>query len=153
MDCLAFKVCLFQTSLRFVGNRPTTKNILSGLAGRTADLSYERFQIFHDLAVFFRILNLAPGTVADISAYVDDEYLVRHVDLAFVYIIQHLLGTFRPDFIVTGVAEETDADDDVSFKRKAFLRLKKLLLEASTAAECYDFVFADHWVLVIFVAR
>gem|GEM_PF-6440254 len=36
------------------------------------------------------------------------------------------------------------AYDDVTFESKALLRLKEQLLETSTAAEGYDWVFPDH---------
>lgn len=54
----------------------------------------------------------------------DDEYLVRHVDLAPVHVIEHPLGRGKrsfflpiPYFLVSGMAEEPDADDDVAVKR------------------------------------
>ena len=43
---------------------------------------------------------------ADVAADIDDEDLVCHVDLAFVHVVEHGLGTFSPDFVVTAVAEE-----------------------------------------------
>jgi len=51
---------------------------------------------------------------ADVSTDIDDEDFVGHTYLTFVHVIQHLLGTFSPDFIISGMAEETDADDDVA---------------------------------------
>ena len=84
--------------------------------------------------------------MADISAHVDDEDLVGHVDFALVHIVQHLLGAFGPDFVVATMAEKADADDDVARKGQAFLRFQELLLEARAAAEGYDGVFADHGV-------
>ena len=69
---------------------------------------------------------------------------VCHVDLALVHIVQHLLGAFGPNLVVAAVAEETDADDDVTCERQALLRLQELLLEAGRSAEGYDGVFADH---------
>ena len=69
---------------------------------------------------------------------------VCHVDLAFVHVVQHLFGAFGPDFVVAAVAEETDADDDVTCERQALLRFQELILEAGAAAEGYDGVFFDH---------
>lgn len=51
-----------------------------------------------------------------------------------MHVIQHFLGPFRPDFVVSGMPEETDADDDVAFKGKALLRLKELLFETRATA-------------------
>ena len=75
------------------------------------------------------ILNLTAGATADVASDVYDEYFVRHINLALVHIVQHLLGAFRPDFIVSGMAEESDADDDIAFKGEALLRFKELFLE------------------------
>ena len=50
--------------------------------------------------------NFAPGAFADIASDIDHEDFVRHVDLAFVHIVEHSLGTFSPDFVVAAVAEE-----------------------------------------------
>ena len=90
------------------------------------------------------IFDFAAGAASDVAAYVYDEYFIRHVDLALVHVIQHLLGAFSPYLFVAGVAEEPDADDDVSFEGKAFLRFNELVFEASAAAEGYDFVWALH---------
>ena len=49
-----------------------------------------------------------------------------------------------PDFVVATVAEQTNGDDDVSFKGETLLSFKVLLLELCAAAEGYYFVFADH---------
>ena len=101
-------------------------------------------QISYISAVGLRILNLAPGTAANVVANIDDEDFIRHIDLALVHIVRHLLGAFRPDFIVSAVTEEADADYYVAFKGEAFLRLKELLFKACAAAQGYYFVFADH---------
>lgn len=90
------------------------------------------------------ILNLIPGALADIPARVDDIDGIGHVDLALMHIIQHHFHPVSPDFIVTGMSEQADADDDVPFKGQLLLRLKELLFEAGTAAQGDDFVFADH---------
>ena len=50
----------------------------------------------------------------------------------------------RPHFIVAAAPEESDGDYNVAFEGQSLLRLKKLFLETRAAAECYDFVFADH---------
>ena len=90
------------------------------------------------------IFDLAPGAAADVASDIDDEDLVCHVDLALVHVVQHLFGAFRPDFIISGMAEETDADDDVSLKRQALLGFDELVLEAGAPAKSDDFVFAYH---------
>ena len=92
------------------------------------------------------VIDFAVRALADVTAYVDDEDLVGHVDFALVHVVQHLLGAFRPDFIVAAVAEQADADDDIAFEGQALLRFQKLLLEARAAAEGYNGVFADHGV-------
>ena len=73
---------------------------------------------------------------------------VCHVNLAFVHVVQHLLGAFGPDFVVTAVAEEAHADDDVAREGQALLRFHELILEAGAAAEGYDGVFAVHIALL-----
>ena len=90
------------------------------------------------------VLDFASRALADVSAHVDDEDLVGHVYFALVHIVQHLLGAFGPDFIVSAVAEQADADDDVTGEGQALLRLQELLLKARAAAEGYDGVLADH---------
>ena len=52
------------------------------------------------------ISNLIACALANVAADIDDEDLVGHVDLAFVHVIKHSLGTFGPDFVVAAVAEE-----------------------------------------------
>ena len=61
-----------------------------------------------------------------------------------MHIVQHLLCTFRPNLVISGMAEEADTDDNVAFEGKAFLHFKELNFEACAAAEGYDWVFADH---------
>ena len=90
------------------------------------------------------VVDFAARALADVSADVDDEDFVGHVDLALVHVVQHLLGAFSPDFVVAAMAEKADADDDVARKGQAFLGLKVLLLEARAAAEGYDGVFVGH---------
>ena len=38
-----------------------------------------------------------------------------------MHVIQHLLGTFRPDLIIAGVPEEANTDHNVSLQREAVL--------------------------------
>ena len=61
-----------------------------------------------------------------------------------MHVVEHGFGAFSPYFIVSAVAEQTDGDDDVSFKGQALLSFQILLLEFRAAAQGYDFVFADH---------
>ena len=103
-----------------------------------------RLQVMNLLSSRYRVLNLRPGAGSDIPANVDDKDLVSHVNLPLVHVIQHFLGAFSPYLFVSGMAEEPDADDDVSFEGKAFLRFNELVFEASAAAEGYDFVWALH---------
>lgn len=105
-----------------------------------------------DLApVPLRVLDFAPGALADVPADIDDENLIRHINLTLVHIVEHFLCPLRPDLVIARVAEEADADDDVSFEGETFLGLKELVLEARAPAEGYDFVLADH--VVIFFSR
>ena len=91
-----------------------------------------------------RILNLASGAAANVAANVDDEDFIRHINLALVHIVKHLLRALSPDLVVSAVAEEPDTDDDVAFKGETLLRFKELIFEAGAAAQGYDFIFADH---------
>ena len=102
------------------------------------------FQVIHYFAVGFGVFNFTASALADVTANIDDEDLVCHVDFAFMHVIEHLLGAIGPDFIVAAMAEEADTDDDVAGEGEAFLRLQELLLEACAAAEGYDWIFADH---------
>ena len=90
------------------------------------------------------ICDFSPSALTDVATDVDDEDFVGHVDLAFVHVVEHGFGAFSPDLVVTAVTEQTDGDYDVAFKGQAFLSFQILLLEFSTAAEGYYFVFADH---------
>ena len=91
-----------------------------------------------------RILYFAAGAGADVAADVDYEYLVSHIDFTLMHVVQHFLRAFRPDFIVSRVAEKAHGDNDIAFKSKALLGFQELLLEAGAAAQGYDFVFSDH---------
>ena len=102
------------------------------------------FQEIHFLPVPPRVLDFTPRTLADIAAHIDYVDGIRHIDLSHMHVVEHLLGARCPDFIVAGMPEQPDADDDVAFKGKLFLRLHKGILETRTAAESYDWVFADH---------
>ena len=64
------------------------------------------FQIPYSDSLRLGIGNLIASALADVTADVDDEDLVGHVDLAFVHVVEHGLGTFSPDFVVAAVAEE-----------------------------------------------
>ena len=98
----------------------------------------------------FGILNLRACTGADITANIDDKDCVGHVNLPLVHIVQHLFCPRGPYFFIATVTKEADTDDDVAFESETFLRFEELFLEACTAAEGYDWIFADHrfkWVL------
>ena len=102
------------------------------------------FQVPYSNSLRLGVGDFAAGAFADVSADIDDEDLVSHVDLAFVHVVKHGLGAFRPYLIVTAVAEQTDRDYDISFKRQSLLCFQVLLLELRAAAQGYYFVFADH---------
>ena len=93
------------------------------------------FQITDLFAVTDGILDFRAGTLTDIAAHIDDIDGVRHVNLPLVHVVEHLLRVARPDFLVSGVAEEAHADDDVAFEGEAFLRFDELILEAGAAAQ------------------
>jgi len=90
------------------------------------------------------VLDFAARTLADVTAHVDDVDFIGHVDLALVHVIEHFLGALGPDFIVPAMAEQTDADDDVSREGQPLLRFHELLLEARAAAEGDDGVLGGH---------
>lgn len=48
---------------------------------------------------------------------------------------QYVLRYTLPDLNVPGMAEETDADDDIPLQYQPFLYFKKCILEAGAAAE------------------
>lgn len=50
--------------------------------------------------------NLPRGALSDLAARVHDEDLVRHIDLAQMHLVQHLLRPLRPDLSVAAVPEE-----------------------------------------------
>ena len=107
-------------------------------------LEFGFFKVTDSLPGAFCIFDFAAGAASDVAAYVYDEYFIRHIDLALVHVIQHFLDAFSPYLFVSGVAEEADADDDVSFEGKAFLRFYELVFEAGAAAEGDDFVWDLH---------
>ena len=102
------------------------------------------FQVPYGNSLRLGVGDFAAGAFADVSADIDDEDLVSHVDLAFVHVVKHGLGAFRPYLIVSAVAEQTDRDYDITFKRQSLLCFKVLFLEFCATAEGYYFVFADH---------
>ncbi len=98
-----------------------------------------------------RVLDLGACAGADVPADVDHVDLVGQVDLALVHVVEHFLDAgevsgirFFPDFAIAGVAEEPDADDDVSFQGQALLGVHEGVFEAGAAAEGGDGVGADH---------
>ena len=90
------------------------------------------------------ILDLRPRALPDVPANVDHIDGVRHVDLALVHVVQHLLRPLGPHLLVPAVPEQPYADDNVSRQRQALLRFEELLLETRAAAEGDDWVFSDH---------
>ena len=64
------------------------------------------FQIPYDDSLRLGIGNLIASAFANVSADIDDEDHVSHVDLAFVHVVEHSFGAFSPDFVITAVAEE-----------------------------------------------
>lgn len=90
------------------------------------------------------ILYLVPGARTYISSYIDDKYLIGHVNFPQMHVIKHCLRTFCPHFIVSAMTEQTDGDYDVTFKSQAFLSGKIFVFELRAAAEGYDFVFIYH---------
>ena len=63
-------------------------------------------QIPHTNSLRLGVGDFVAGAFADVSADIDDEDLIGHVDLALVHVVEHRLGTFSPDFVVAAVAEE-----------------------------------------------
>ena len=102
------------------------------------------FQVHYSNSLRLGVGDFAAGAFADVSTDIDDEDLVSHVDLAFVHVVKHGLGAFRPYLIVSAVTEQSDGDYDISFKRQSLLCFKIFLLELRAAAQGYYFVFADH---------
>ena len=101
--------------------------------------------------VLFGVLDFRAGAVADVAVDVDDVDFVSHVDFPFVHVVEHFLrfreGSFVhavPDFLVAGVAEEPNADDDITRKRQPLLGLHELILEAGAAAERDYFIVSYH---------
>ena len=96
------------------------------------------FQIIYFFAVGFGVFYFAAGALADVATHVDDIDAVGHVDFSFVHIVEHFLGPFRPDFIVSAVAEKNNADDDIAFEDETFLGLMEQLLEACASTQGYN---------------
>ena len=105
------------------------------------------FQVPYSNSLRLGIGDFAAGAFADVSADIDDEDLVSHVDLAFVHVVKHGLGSFRPYLIVSAVPEQSNGYNDISFKSQSLLCFKIFLLELRAAAQGYYFVFADHGLL------
>ncbi len=51
------------------------------------------------------ICDFSPSALTDVATDIDDKYLIGHVDLPQMHIIQHSFGAFRPHFIVSAVPE------------------------------------------------
>lgn len=101
-------------------------------------------QVLHDLAICHGVCDLTAGTLSDIPADIDDEDLIRQVDLTLMHIIQHRLRPLSPNLIIPAMPKQADRNDNITFKRKPLLCLKILFLELGAAAEGDDFVGADH---------
>ena len=65
--------------------------------------------------------NLPCRALPDVSTRIDDEDLIRHVNLGEMHLVQHLLYPVLPDLIVSAVAEESDRYDNVSLKGQFLL--------------------------------
>ena len=107
-------------------------------------------QISDFLSILLGVFDFRPCALADVAAHVNHVDGIRHVDLALVHVVEHLLGAFRPHLVISGMPEETDTDDDVAFKGEALLRFKELLFEACAATEGNYRVFSYHNVKVRF---
>ena len=109
------------------------------------------FQISDSDALSFGVGDFAAGAFADVAADIYDEDFVGHVDLALVHIVQHRLGAFCPDFIITAVTEQPDRNHDVALKSQSFLSLQILFLELCAAAEGYNFIITYHSFIHIYI--
>ena len=109
----------------------------------------ELLKIFYGYSLRLGVGDFATGAFADVASDVDDEDFICHVDLSFVHIIEHSLGAFSPDFVVSAMSEQANGDDDIPFKGESLLNIKVLLLELRAAAEGYYFVFADHGDVIV----
>ena len=58
--------------------------------------------------------------------------------------IKHFLRAWLPNLIVTGMSEQANANDNVSFERQTFLDFHELLLETGAATECDYLVVLYH---------
>jgi len=85
-----------------------------------------------------------PCTLANITTHIDNEDFISQIDLAKVHVIKHFLRVWLPNLIVTGMSEQANANDNVSFERQSFLDFHELLLEAGAATECDNFVVLYH---------
>lgn len=92
----------------------------------------------------YGIFDFRPGTIPDVAADIDYIDGIRHIYFTFVHIVEHFLCPLGPHLVIAGMAEQANADYDVSLKRQPLLRFKILLLKAGTAAEGYDGEFANH---------
>lgn len=102
-------------------------------------------KVFYNLPISLGVFYFRTCAFSNITTDIDDINTVCHVNLSFVHIVQHLFGAHGPDFLVATVAEEADADDDVTGEGKTLLRFQECILETRTAAKGYDGVFADHF--------
>ena len=90
-------------------------------------------QIPHTNSLRLGVGDFIACAFADIAADVDYEDLIGHVNLAFVHVVEHSLGTFGPDFIVSAVTEQANGYDNVAFKGQTLLCFQVLLLELRAA--------------------
>ena len=105
-------------------------------------------QVYDLFAIPGSVVNLRARAITNIASDIDDIDGIRHVYLALVHVIQHFLRPFRPDFLISGMAEKAYADDNVAFQGETFLSLKELVIEACATAEGYDFELSDHQLII-----
>ena len=101
-------------------------------------------QIVYLLPCLLGVYYLTPCTLANITTHIDNENFISQVDLAKVHGIKHFLRAWLTNLIVTGMSEQTNANDNASFERQMFLGLHELLLEAGAPTECDYLVVLYH---------
>ena len=83
------------------------------------------------------IFNLRSGTGANITADINDENFVSHVNLALVHIVQHFLSALGPDFIIATMANNHQlCTTNITFIYDCYIIMKIRADRKGTATLC-----------------
>ena len=96
------------------------------------------FQIPDRLSGCLCVFNFGLGGRTDITVNIDNKYLVGHINLALVHIVQHFLCA------VSDFTEKADAENNITLQSEPLFRRYEFILEPRAAAQSDNLIFVNH---------